>query len=110
MVKKVWRTDGRTDRGTDGLNHSYSCLVAAKNTGHLYVWFVEVIVMFYNIQTLCDMKWNKDIQLVGKMGLKKLQWDFQYHFSFLIMKNYTTSCIESQENALEWVLKSVLEA
>ena len=27
MVKKVWQTDGQTD----GLNQSYSCLVAAKN-------------------------------------------------------------------------------
>ena len=31
MVKKVWRTDRRTDGQTDGLNQSYSCLVAAKN-------------------------------------------------------------------------------
>ena len=34
MVKKVWQTDGRTDRWTDRrmdrLNQSYSCLVTAK--------------------------------------------------------------------------------
>ena len=30
MVKKVWQTDKQTDRRTDGLNQSYSCLVAGK--------------------------------------------------------------------------------
>ena len=30
MVKKAWQTDRQTDGRTDGLNQSYSCLVAAK--------------------------------------------------------------------------------
>ena len=39
MVKKVWQTDGRTDRQTDGLNQSYSCLVAAKKRTRISHWF-----------------------------------------------------------------------
>ena len=31
-------TDGRTDRQTDGLNHSYSCLVAAKKSSQAFVF------------------------------------------------------------------------
>ena len=34
MVKKVWRTDRRTDR----LNQSYSCLVAAKNVSFPFIY------------------------------------------------------------------------
>ena len=46
-AEKVWRTDGRTDRQTetrtDGLNQSYSCLVAAKK-GLSCTWYQTTYV------------------------------------------------------------------
>ena len=40
MMGTWWkRCDGRTDRRTDGMNQSYSCLVAAKNTTKFYSQF-----------------------------------------------------------------------
>ena len=54
-------TDRRTGRRTDGLNQSYSCLVAAKNSEISLVQFastrMEVLVLFiYHIQA--EAKWK----------------------------------------------------
>ena len=52
MVKKVWQTDGRTDRQTDGrtdgLNQSYSCLVAAKNVIFHLVLLTGIFKSFHD--------------------------------------------------------------
>ena len=43
IIKKAWRTDGQTD----GLNHSYSCLVAAKNPRYI-LFPMDSIAPFQN--------------------------------------------------------------
>ena len=44
MVKKVWRTDGRTDR----LNQSYSCLVAANNKRAPLLCYFKLFASFHS--------------------------------------------------------------
>ena len=50
-------TDGQTDRQTDGLNQSYSCLVAAKKIGTgKYLSYLILGVLQYGGQQICWVK------------------------------------------------------
>ena len=58
MMIRCWEhsqkgvTDRRTDRRTDGLNHSYSCLVAAKNCGVEHLRKIQYYEMNINVSVM----------------------------------------------------------
>ena len=68
MVKKVWQTDRQTDGRTDGLNQSYSCLVAAKK---------------WSIHTIEPMSW----QLWAVMAKSKMRVQVLICIKMLLQSN-----------------------
>ena len=101
MVKKVWRTDRQTDRRTDGLNQSYSCLVAAKNLQHEVTFraFVKKIVFYcpYTTKSQIGEGFYSHLRFGGRVGEL-----FNHHF-----RNVSDALVKPLLHLeYEWVITS----
>ena len=66
------QTDRRTDRQTDGLNQSYSCLVAAKN--RLMVGYLDIRI----IVLICDCGFELKMTFTSPSRSYKYDFDARY--------------------------------
>ena len=104
MVKKVWQTgrqtDGQTERRTDGLNKSYSCLVAAKNNRAPLLCYFKLCAAFRShwwIQTGVTVQkrpiWVKIDNFFSRVTLKFDGWPWKTMGTSL--NHYQAICIIS---------------
>ena len=67
------QTDGRTDRRTDGLNHSWSCLVAAKNILYTLIdslsklWSHSIMHELKDTQSVWHFLYQKNSAIITKL-------------------------------------------